>query len=328
MLECIQFSVFVVCGITPFRIYVFYLGGLRRLCLYDWVVYFLCFCVWIFRIHRHEFIISIFALGCVVGVAPWQGSPCMERHLRSVWPRRRLGWHWPASTLLALAGPRRIQGWRGSSPLWLLPSKIIPALQVVLLWVTFTSACHSRYNLFMDSSSQGQSGTRTTCPRSCQQSHNDCVVQLLPGCKFRVPDYQPHQAWWGWRHSRNRRESSGWETEIQEKGVGGQVSRYVVVHNDWKEKKNICVCDRAGQECWHLNATYPSAHRAQYEHIQRRVTYLSIQNIGYHHDSVDHSCSFVCEQGVHANDIEGLHILLKVGPKIMRVVVEGQVPQY
>ena len=146
MLEYIQFSVFVVCGITPFRIYVFYLGGLRRLCLYDWVVYFLCFCVWIFRIHCQEFIISIFALGCVAGVAPWQGAPCMERHLWSVWPRRRLGWHWPASTLLALAGPLRIQGWRGSSPLWLLPSKIIPALQVVLLWVTFTSACHSRYN--------------------------------------------------------------------------------------------------------------------------------------------------------------------------------------
>ena len=100
-------------------------------------------------------------------------------------------------------------------------------------------------SLFMDSSSQGQSGTRTTCPRSCQQSHNDCVVQLLPGCKFRVPDYQPHQAWWGWRHSRNRRESSGWETEIQEKGWGDRYLDMWLFTMIERRRKILCVWS-----CW------------------------------------------------------------------------------
>ena len=57
-------------------------------------------------------------------------------------------------------------------------------------------------------------------------------------------------------------------------------------------------------------------------------SYLSIQNIGYHHDSVNHSVTFVREDGVHTNNIEGVHSLLKADLKIMRGMVEGQIPQY
>ena len=40
----------------------------------------------------------------------------------------------------------------------------------LLFWFTFASACHFCHNLLVDPSSQGWSGTRTTCRRSCQQS--------------------------------------------------------------------------------------------------------------------------------------------------------------
>ena len=57
-------------------------------------------------------------------------------------------------------------------------------------------------------------------------------------------------------------------------------------------------------------------------------SYLSNQNIGYHHDWVNHSVTFLREDGVLANHIEGVHSLLKADLKIMRGMVEGQIPQY
>ena len=53
-------------------------------------------------------------------------------------------------------------------------------------------------------------------------------------------------------------------------------------------------------------------------------SHLSIQNIGYHHDSVNHSVTFVREDELHMNNIEGVHSLLKADlKKKMRGVVEG-----
>ena len=55
---------------------------------------------------------------------------------------------------------------------------------------------------------------------------------------------------------------------------------------------------------------------------------FTYSNIGYHHESVDHSVTFVRENGLHTNHIEGVHCLLKSDLKIMRGMVEGQIPQY
>ena len=57
-------------------------------------------------------------------------------------------------------------------------------------------------------------------------------------------------------------------------------------------------------------------------------SYLGVPNIGYHHDTVNHSVTFVSHTGVHTNNIEGVQGLLKAELKIMRGMVPTQIPQY
>ena len=56
--------------------------------------------------------------------------------------------------------------------------------------------------------------------------------------------------------------------------------------------------------------------------------YVQLRNLGYHHDTVNHSVEFVSDDGVHINNLEGMHGHLKAELKIMRGMVAGQIPLY